>query len=436
MSLRTWLGRVIGLQDAQFWAEYVATRNAAQKPVNEDTALTISTVWACINLLTESIGCLPIMLYRKMPDGGREVATDHPVYALMHDRPNPDLTSTEFLSMLGACLVMNGNGYGLKRRIRDRVVGIDLIDPRVVQVTRAATTWELRYRFTYQDQAYDLGSDDLIHWRAFSAFGLDTGLSAIRYGTNTLGIAMAGDDTAGKMFANGAHQSGFIQSPVVLQKDQREQFQKSLKEFRESDSAGKMMLLEGGFTFNGLSMNFDDMQMLGSRAFSVEEICRIFRVPPFLVGHTEKVTSWGAGLEQILIGFLTFSLMPYLKRIQDRATLALLTPAERTAGYYVEFNFEGLLRADSAARAAFYSTLAQNGVLTRNEIRAKENLPKKDGGDDLTVQSALVPLAKLGQAPAASPVDAAVAQHVEDAFRRFAASPEFKAMQGGPHVDS
>lgn len=399
MSLRSWLGRTIGLTDAGFWSSYFAVRNSAQKPVSEDTVMTVSAAWACIRLLRNSTAILPYNVYRKLPNGGAEILTGHPAYSLLHDQPNADTTADDLWGAVTTCLAGHGNAFGLKQKLGDRIVAVELIDPRVVMVTRYPQTFQKRYRFAWRDRSYDLTDDDVIHWKGFN-FGGDEGLSAIRYGANTLGIAMAGDDTAGKMFANGAHQSGFIQSPVVMKKDQRDQFQKSLQEFRASDSAGKLMLLEGGFTYSQMGVNFDDMQMLQSRAFSVEEVCRFFSIPPFMVGHTEKVTSWGSGLEQQLIGYLTFALLPYLKIIEKRNNLAFLTAPERAAGLYTEFNVEGILRADSAARAALYSVMAQNGVMTRNEMRGKENLPSKPGGDTLTVQSNLVPLDMLGEVAA------------------------------------
>ena len=147
----------------------------------------------------------------------------------------------------------------------------------------------------------------------------------------------------------------------------------------------------------------EDLQLLQTRGFHVEEICRWFRVPPFMVGHTEKSTSWGTGLEQQMIGFLTFSLRPYLSRIEQAVKKQLVPPAEQST-IYAEFNLEGLLRADSAGRAALYASAAQNGWMMRSEIRAKENLPHVDGSDVLTCQSNLVPLDKLGQQTGGPPI--------------------------------
>ena len=213
---------------------------------------------------------------------------------------------------------------------------------------------------------------------------------------------MAADDSAGRMFSNGSTSPGFIQSPGVMSKEQREQFRVSMEGFRASESANKLFLLEGGFEFKPMGINPDDMQMLASRAWSVEDVCRWFGVPPFMVGHTEKVTSFGSGLEQQILGYQQFSLLPIMRKIETRADLAFLSAGDRARGIYTRFNVEGMMRADSAGRAALWTAMLRNGVYTRNEVRAKENLSRIDGGDIATVESNLVPLDRLGDVGAAN----------------------------------
>lgn len=392
-----WLGRPIGLRDGGFWSEYFGARNVTGKPVTTDTALTVAGAFACIRLLGETTGIVPHAIMRKLPNGGSEPATDHPLYGAMHDKPNPDMAASEFWEAVTVCLATDGNAYALKLRVGGRVVGWDLIPPGLVQVYRRAGSNILAYRFTWRGKPYDVTAADLVHWRGFG-IGRDKGLNPIRYAANTLGIAMAADDAAGRMFGNGVNMAGFIQSPTVLTEPQREQFRKSLGDYQSDERAGKMMLLEGGFEFKEIGINPNDLQMLQARGFSIEQICSIWRIPPFMIGHTEKQTSFGTGIESQTQSFLTFALLPYLKRIEDRNNLAFLSPGELAAGFYCHFNVEGLLRADSQARAAFYSIVAQNGIYTRNDIRAKENLPKssEENADKLTVQSNLVPIEKLG----------------------------------------
>lgn len=417
MSLKEWLGRALSLTDGAFWTSYFGGTTYTDRPVTAGGAMSVAAFWACNRLLSQCAGILPCVLYRREADGSRVLVRDNPVYDLIHTSPNSELTAPEFWESVVACQNIEGNGYGFKQRIGTRTVGMDLVHPDAVQVSRFNGTGELRYRFDLKGKSYDVGTEDMVHFRGWGIGG-DKGLSVIANARQTLAIAMAGDEVAGKMFANGNIANGFIQTNQgkVLQKEQRDQFKTALQEFTSSRNAGNYMLLEGGFEFKPLTINPDDMEMLKSRGFSVEEICRWFLVPPFMIGHTEKNTSWGAGLEQQLIAFLTFALMPYLNRIAKRIDKHLLTPAERASGLYSEFLVEALLRADSAARAAFYSVMVNNGLYTRNEVRTKENLPKLPGGDILTVQSALVPLESLPKLAADGASDA---NRVRNALRQW-----------------
>lgn len=408
MSLLSWLGKTIGLTDHKFFAAYYGSRNSAGVPVTLDSALTVAAAWACIRLLSESTGIIPMALYRKTPNG-REAITDHPVYGLIHERPNEDFTSEEIWEAVASNLASDGNGLLLPQKFNGRTAGLEFVHWRDcnVRVERRPESGALRYQFSFRGKAYDLAGRDVIHYRGFG-LGRDVGLSPIRYGTNILGIAMAADDSAGRTFRNGSNTSGFIQTDRVLNKEQREQFNAALGDFRSLDDPGKMMLLEGGFKFEGTGINPDDLQLLMSRAFSVEQVCSLFRIPPFMIGHTEKASSYPNSLEQQILAFLTFALQPYLKRIEKRTKLALLTDAERAQGLYCEFNREALLQADSAAKASFLSTLAQNGFMTRDEGRDTLNLPRMGGNaGELTVQSAMVTLDSLGQA-AETPASQAV----------------------------
>lgn len=223
-------------------------------------------------------------------------------------------------------------------------------------------------------------------------------VSPISYARQTLGLAMATDEASAKVFKNGMRPSGVLSMDQILKKEQRNEVRESMVEqFSGSMNTGKMMVLEAGMKFQPVDLNPEDAQMLQSRAFNIEEICRWFRVWPGLIGHSAQgQTMWGSGVEQMLIGFLTFSLRPWLTRIEQAVRKSLLAPGERNK-YFAEFSIEGLLRADSAARAAFYSTMTQNGLMTRNEARQKENLQPKPGADQLTVQSNLLPIDQLGK---------------------------------------
>ncbi|KAB7710718.1 phage portal protein, partial [Plesiomonas shigelloides] len=186
--------------------------------------------------------------------------------------------------------------------------------------------------------------------------------------------------------------TGFLSSENALNKEQRERLRKSLQSFIGSKNAGKLMVLENKLSYQNVTMNPEAAQLLESRAFSIEEICRWFRVPPFMVGHMTKQNSWAASVEGMNLLFLTNTLRPLLVNIEQEIARCLLGDDE---DYFAEFSVEGLLRADSAGRAAYYTTALQNGWMSRNDVRRLENLPPIPGGDIYTVQLNLTPLEDL-----------------------------------------
>lgn len=373
-------------------------RGVAGRRVTVDTAMQLSTAWSCIRLLAETIATLPLSVYERTGED-KAPARAHHLYDLLHNSPNADQTAAEYWEGQVACLCGWGNGYSEQvRGARGRLLALQPLKPDSMSVKRDSDGSRI-YRYSDRGKAVDLPEDKIFHLRGFG-FGGDVGLSPVSYARETMGAAMAAEHAAANVFASGLQLAGFIDSnQAKLQPEQRAGIAKMFERFMGSSNAGKLMVLEAGMKFTPLGINPEDAQLLATRAFAVEEICRWFRVPPFMVGHTEKSTSWGTGLEQQQIAFLTFSLRPYLTRIEQAIRKQLLLPAER-ASYFAEFNLEGLLRADSAGRAAMYSVFAQNGVMDRDEIRSKENLPSRGAGAaKLTVQSNLVPLDQLGAVP-------------------------------------
>lgn len=369
------------------------------RPVTPDTAMQLSTVWACVRLLSETIGTLPLGVYVKKSDGSRSPAPDHNLYSTLHDSPNADQSAVEFWECVVACLCLWGNFYAEKAvDAIGQVVALNLVPPDRMRVSRDVFGARRYSWVDLQGRSHTAGEDAIFHVRGFG-IGLDTGLSPIGYARSTLHAAIAADASAMASFQNGVRPSGFLVTEGKLTAEQREQARSNIIDPLTGPAAtARAAILEKGWTWTAMSGGLppEDLQLLETRGFHVEEICRWFRVPPFMVGHTEKSTSWGTGLEQQMIGFLTFSLRPYLSRIEQAVQKQLVRPAERST-VYAEFNLEGLMRADSTGRAALYSSASQNGWMMRSEIRQKENLPMVDGSDVLTVQSNLVPLDKLGE---------------------------------------
>lgn len=371
---------------------------AASGYVTVESALQLSAAWACIRLLSETIATLPCNLFERMPNGERRPASSHPLYDLLHNQPNADMTAATFWQAYVASLLTHGGSYVEKKMQGERPIALDFLAPSRMQCQRVANGASV-FRYLEDDNKTFrvIPENKMWHTPAFTLDGR-RGLSPIKYGAGIFGAAMAAEGAAAHVFANGMRPSGVLKTDKLLQPKQREDLRTNIvNKFSGVVNSGGTMVLEAGLSYERLSIPPEDAQLLQTRAFGIEEVCRWYGVPPILVGHSEKVTAWGSGIEQIVIGFLTFSLRPWLARIEQSVRRSLLTPQERSR-FYAEFSVEGLLRADSGARAAFYSTMAQNGVMSRNEIRRLENLPKADGGDVLTVQSNLIALTKLLEA--------------------------------------
>lgn len=363
--------------------------------VNDQSALGLSAVWACVNLLSGTIATLPLMVYR--PVGGeRQVDRANPLYRVLHDSPNFDQTAVDFWEFINASLELWGNAYARIERSAGQVRGLHPINPALMSVRRLSNG-ALEYRWTEEGKSYVETDRTMLHIRGFGGNPLG-GMSTLHFGRNTFSLARAIDRASGSTFKNGLRPSGVLTFEKWLTPEQRVIAENQLVEkFLGAMNAGRPLILDGGTKWEQLTINPEDAQMLESRGFSVEEICRFFGVPPFMIGHTEKSTSWGTGLEQQTLGFQKFTLRRRLKRIEQAIMKQLLTPEERAQGVVVEFNLEGLLRADSAGRASFYREMTFIGAMTINEVRALENLPPVEGGDVPRMQSQNVPITQAGQ---------------------------------------
>lgn len=371
-------------------------RGDAGEVVSDESVLGLSAVWACVNLLSGTIASLPLMVYRNDGDGGRVVAREHPLYRVLHDSPNFDQTSLDFWEYVCASLELWGNAYARIERVGGKVSGLHPILPNLVSVRRLSNG-TLEYRWSQDGRSYIETDKTVLHIRGFGGNPLG-GMSTLHFGRNTFSLARAIDRSSGSMFKNGMRPSVQLVFGEWLSPEQRELAKTTLSEqYLGAMNAGKPWISEGGAKIEAISINPDDAQMLESRGFSVEEICRFFGVPPFMIGHTEKSTSWGTGLEQQTLGFQKFTLRRRLKRIEQAIEKQLLTPIDRGNGITVEFNLEGLLRADSAGRAKFYQQMTAIGAMTINEVRALENLPPVEGGEVPRMQMQNVPITEAGQ---------------------------------------
>lgn len=360
--------------------------------VTADRAMQHEAVWSCVRIIAETIASLQLNLYMRTPDG-RKLAVNHNLQFLLHDMPNSDTTAVVFWESVVAAMLLQGNAY-IEKYVRDgKVESLRFLAPANLNVQKDLNG---NKRFFYRKdngQQVEILRSRIWQLQGFTLDGKD-GVSAIKYGAEVFGTALAADRQAGRTFLNGMMQNVYYSVAAFLTKDQRDIFKANVQ---DSVERGTSPILEGGIDVKALGLNPSDAQLLESRSYSVEAICRWFRVPPSMVGHSGKTPSWGTGIEQNMIGFLTFTLAPWLKRIEQGIMGGLLSPGERSR-YFAQFSVKDLLRADSAARAAFNSVMVNNGIMTRDEAREDEGLPKLGGkAAVLTVQSAMVPLDMIGQ---------------------------------------
>lgn len=401
-KMRRGMKMLLSLLDPRSWSGVLAEPNTSGKTVNAANALTLSTVWACTRLVAGTISSLPLVVYQDGAHDTRERFKAHPLYQLLQYSPNADQTALDFWQFMCVSLELWGNAYArISRGAGNRIVALTPIRPELVRARRMEDG-SIRYRYNNAGKLVEIGQDEMFHVRGFGGSPLG-GLSTLSFGRQSFGLALATDEAAALVYKNGLRSTGVLTTKDnrVLTPEQRDDIYKYVVDPMGGENNGRPIVLEAGLGWESIQLSAVDAQMLQSRQFSVEDGCRWFGVPPHMVGHTTNSTSWGSGLEQQTIGFLIFTLRERLKRIEQAIMKQLLTPAERLK-VTVEFNIEGLLRADSAARASFYSQMVQNGIMTRNEVRRLENLPPLPGGDDLTIQSNMIPATKLGELTSAS----------------------------------
>lgn len=373
----------------------LSSYSVAGKQVSTESAMALSAFYAGVRVTSQAISSMGVGVYEKQSDGSREAVDRGELYDLFRVSPNADQTPQEFIEGVVAWLLVQGNSYALKDGTDSRYLSLLPMPSNLTHPVRDPKTNELVYEFIDRGKKVTFPREKVWHVKGFG-FGGDVGLSAVRHGVNSLGSAMATDETASKMFASGMSASGFLSTDAVLTPEQRAQTGEMLKAYHGSSRAGKTLVLEAGMKYNALSLSPEDAQMLDTRRFNIEEICRWIGVPPIIVGHSAQgQTMWGSGVEQIMLAWLTLGLNPLAQRIEARIAKQLIRPRDR-GKIYAEFNRERLLQMDSTAKANFLSQMTQNAIMTRNEARARLNLPRKDGADDLTAQTALAPLETLG----------------------------------------
>ena len=372
------------------------------KAVTERTAMQMTAVYSCVRILAEAVAGLPLNLYHYLPDGGKEKSYDHPLYRLLHDEPNPEMSSFVFRETLMTHLLLWGNAYAqIIRNGKGEVVALYPLMPNRMTVDREENG-QLYYSYnrssdeapTMNGSTVILKPSDVLHIPGLGFDGL-VGYSPIAMAKNAIGMAIACEEYGAKFFANGAAPGGVLEHPGTIKDPQRvrEAWQ---SQFGGSGNSNKIAVLEEGMKYTPIGISPEQAQFLETRKFQINEIARIFRVPPHMVGDLEK--SSFSNIEQQSLEFVKYTLDPWVIRWEQSIMRSLLSLEEKTQ-YFVKFNLEGLLRGDYQSRMNGYATARQNGWMSANDIRELENLdriPTEDGGDLYLINGNMLPLANAG----------------------------------------
>ena len=371
------------------------------KTVTERSAMQMTAVYSCVRILAEAIAGLPLHVYRYNSDGGKEKAIDHSLYLILHDEPNPEMSSFVFRETLMTHLLLWGNAYAqIIRNSKGEVVALYPLMPNKMSVDRDENG-QLYYQYLRsidevggKSETVILKPTDVLHIPGLGFDGL-VGYSPIAMAKNAIGLAIATEEYGAKFFANGAAPSGVLEHPGTIKDPQRvrEAWQ---SQFGGSQNSGKIAVLEEGMKYTPISISPEQAQFLETRKFQINEIARIFRVPPHMVGDLEK--SSFSNIEQQSLEFVKYTLDPWVIRWEQSIMRTLLTPEEKKS-YFVKFNLEGLLRGDYQSRMNGYATARQNGWMSANDIRELENLdriPAEAGGDLYLINGNMLPLQQAG----------------------------------------
>lgn len=389
-SIYEWIGGSTTQRNAGIQYPGPSYEAPAAVPVTEETAMQVSTVWACVRLLSETVASLPVLVYRDTPEG-RVPDPEHWFSRLMAIGPNRYQTRVEFFETVMLNLVLHGNAYCKV----DRIAG----EPRsLLPLMSAQVEPELLrdgsmvYTYTHDADRIVYSAESIWHLKLYGNAVI--GKSPLAFGRNIISIAQAADKTVTKIYQNGGKPSGVLSLDRLLTPEQRAAARQSFSALTTGTDE-RLLVLEQGMKFDQISLSPQDIELLASRRFQNEEICRWFGVPAVMVNDTSGSTTWGSGIEQIVSGFYKLTLRPYLERIESSVFRHLLTEADRENGINIEFDFEGLLRSDFRTRLEAYRTAVSGTIMTPNEVRRMEGLTDVEGGDALLSQVNMVPVDRL-----------------------------------------
>lgn len=402
--LKKMAGMVFRPSDSRF-AEVFASNGGISESgetVTLRTAMMVSTVYACVSRIAGTIATLPARVTKETPDGVPEDVPSHPLNRILGYSPNYDQTPIDFWEFMQTAIELEGDGIAFKiRGASGALLGLEPLKPSTVS-RRRLSNGQIEYRWTKDGRTFNETDEAMLHIRGSGGDPLG-GMSTLAVARDAIGLSRAAERTQGRIFRNGVRPTVAFTFDKWLTEDQRT---KAETRFADRvggvDSSGKPIILEGGTKAEKLTIDPVDAEILMTRNFTVEELCRFFDMPPVMVGHTSKTTSWPAGVEQQFLIFLQLCLRKRIKRLEMAMEKQLLTPAEYASGIRIRFNFEALLRADSKGRAEFYQIMRKIGGITINEIRALEGMPPVEGGDVVLVQMQDIPISQAGKVTSAT----------------------------------
>lgn len=378
-------------------------RTTSGKPVNERTAMQTTAVYACVRILAEAVASLPLHVYEYQDDGGKKLVHDHPLYYLLHDEPNPEMTSFVFRETLMSHLLIWGNAYA--QIIRDgagRVLGLYPLLPDKMEVQRddKGNIYYVYSRNSDENPMFKeygnikLKAEDVLHIPGLGFDGL-IGYSPIAMAKNAVGMTLACEEYGASFFANGANPGGVLEHPGIL-KDPSKVRESWNSVYRGVSNAHKIAVLEEGMKYQQIGIPPEEAQFLETRKFQINEIARLYRIPPHMVGDLDK--SSFSNIEQQSLEFVKYTLDPWVIRWEQSLQRSLLLPGEK-GKYFIKLNVDGLLRGDYQSRMNGYAVGRQNGWFSANDIREMENMnpiPDEEGGNLYLINGAMTKLADAG----------------------------------------
>lgn len=403
----------------------VAQPTEAGVAVSEDSAMRFATVHACVRVLSEDVAALPLHVYRRMDGGGKERAHDHPLYELLHDRPNPEMSATPFFESLMVNALLSGNGYAFLEF--DRAGRVRAMWPMLASEVDPYRTdaGELRYRAGGEN----LRAGEVFHLAGMGFDGL-MGMSPIAYARESIGLGTAAERYGEKFFKNGTHIGGVVSIKDELTDEQfRRLKQQFSSAFKGLQNAHGVPVLEGGATYTPVGIAPEDAQFLETRKFQRNEIAAIYRVPPHMIGDLERATF--SNIEQQDLAYLQRGLLPWLMRIEQEARAKLLTTPEARRDYCIEHDTANFMRGETQSRYEAYSKAIASGFMTQNEVRRRENLNPLPGGDEIMLPLNMVKAGGADQSAGAADQSAGVAdQSARGSDQRAADAPERREAAG------